>query len=163
MLNDASRILVVGTDKIGDVVLTTPAIAALRKKFPEAKIVGLVSPVAAEVYASSPHLSEHIVFDPGLHMGFLGFWRLVCAHLRRDKFQAVVVFQTRKRVAFALLLSGIPHRIGPYSKWWSWLCYNHGRRQTRSAVEMHEAEYNIQLLRNFGLTVAATRKKPASM
>jgi ADP-heptose:LPS heptosyltransferase len=158
MLNEPSRILLVRTDKIGDVVLTTPAIAALRKKFPKARIVGLVSPVAAELFRSNPHLDEHIVLDPAEYLGFFGWWRLV-RRLRREKFQAAVVFQTRKRVAFALLFSGIRFRIGPYSKWWSWLTYNLGRRQTRSAVEMHEAEYNIQLLKEFGITVADTWEK----
>jgi ADP-heptose:LPS heptosyltransferase len=158
MLNEVSRVLLVRTDKIGDVVLTTPAIAALRKKLPKARIVGLVSPVAAEIFRANPHLDDHIVLDPADYSGFLGFWRLV-RRLRREKFQAAVVFQTRSRVAFALLLSGIRFRIGPYSKWWSWLCYNLGRRQTRSAVEMHEAEYNIQLLKEFGITVADTWEK----
>jgi ADP-heptose:LPS heptosyltransferase len=158
MLNEPSRILLVRTDKIGDVVLTTPAIAALRKKFPKARIVGLVSPVAAELFRSNPHLDEHIVLDPAEYLGFFGWWRLV-RRLRREKFQVAVVFQTRKRVAFALMLSGIRFRIGPYSKWWSWITYNLGRRQTRSAVEMHEAEYNIQLLREFGIAVADTKEK----
>jgi ADP-heptose:LPS heptosyltransferase len=158
MLNDVSRILVVRTDKIGDVVLTTPAIAALRKRLPQAKIVGLVAPVAEDIYRYSPHLDSYILLDPALYSGFLGFWRLV-RRLRAEKFQAVVVFQTKKRVALALLCAGIRHRIGPYSKWWSWLTYNKGRRQNRSAVEMHEADYNIQLLREFGITVADTWEK----
>lgn len=157
MPSEAARILVVRTDKIGDVVLTTPAIAALRKRFPQAKISGLVSPVAADLYRLNPHLDEHIVLDPALYSGFLGFWRLV-RRLRRGKFEAAVVFQTRMPVAFALLFSGIRRRIGPFSKWWSWLCYNRGRRQNRSAVEMHEAQYNIQLLKEFGISVADTKE-----
>lgn len=155
MQNDFSKILVVRTDKIGDVVLTTPAIAALRKKFPNARIVGLVSTTAAEIFQLNPHLDETIVLDPNQYWGFFGFWRLV-GRLRREKFEAAVVFQSKKRVAFALLLSGIRYRIGPLSKWWSWLCFNFGRRQNRSAVEMHEADYNIQLLRFFKITVADT-------
>lgn len=153
--SDFSRILLVRTDKIGDVVLTTPAIAAVRAKFPEARIVGLTSPLGGEIYRLNPHLSERIVLDPALYSGFFGFWRLV-GRLRKEKFEAAVVFQTKMSVALALLFSGIRIRIGPYSKWWSWVSYNRGRRQSRSAVEMHEADYNIQLLRHFGITVADT-------
>jgi len=127
MLNKSTRILLVRTDKIGDVVLTTPAIAALRKKYPEAHLVGLVSTTAAEVYRMNPHLNSHIVLDPNLYTGFLGFWRLV-RRLRKEKLQAAVAFQTKMPVAFALLFAGIRYRIGPYSKWWSWLCFNLGRR-----------------------------------
>jgi heptosyltransferase III len=158
MPNKSTRILLVRTDKIGDVVLTTPAIAALRQKIPAAHLVGLVSPMAAEVYRMNPHLNSHIVLDPALYTGFLGFWRLV-RRLRQEKFQAAIAFQTKMPVAFALLFAGIRYRIGPYSKWWSWLCFNVGRRQNRSAVEMHEADYNIQLLKEFGITVADTWEK----
>src|SRR5688572_14207780 len=128
MLSKVSRILLVRTDKIGDVVLTTPAIAALRKKFPEAKILGLVSTTASEIYRLNPHLNGHIVLDPELYTGFLGFWRLV-RRLRQERFEVAVVFQARLKVGLALVFAGIRYRIGPFSKWWSWLCYNLGRRQ----------------------------------
>lgn len=158
MSEKIDSILVVRTDKIGDVVLTTPAISALRKRYPDAKLTGVVSTVAAEVYKCSPHLNGVIVLDPALYSGFLGFWRLV-RRLRSEKAQVAVVFQAKMRVGLAVLLSGAGVRIGPWSKWWSWLCYNHGRRQNRSAVEMHEADYNIQLLRDLGVTVADTWEK----
>jgi len=158
MKADITSILVVRTDKIGDVALTTPAISALRKRFPKARITGVVSPVAAEIYRSSPHLDSHIVLDPNLYFGFLGFWQLV-RRFRNEKAQVVVVFQATMKVALAVLFSGARMRIGPWSKWWSWFCYNYGRRQNRSAVEMHEADYNIQLLRELGVTVADTWEK----
>lgn len=155
MAENITSILVVRTDKIGDVVLTTPAIAALRKRYPNARITGVVSPVAAEIFKANPHLNEHIVLDPAQYSGFLGFWRLV-RRLRAAAPQAAVVFQTRMPVGLAVLFSGAGVRIGPLSKWWSWLCFNYGRRQNRSSVEMHEADYNIQLLRELGVTVADT-------
>jgi ADP-heptose:LPS heptosyltransferase len=158
MSEDLKSILVVRTDKIGDVVLTTPAIAALRKRYPTARITGVVSSVASEIYHSNPHLTGHIVLDPAIFSGFLGFWRLV-RRLRAEKADAAIVFQASMKVGFAVLLSGARYRIGPLSKIWSWLCYNYGRRQNRSAVEMHEADYNIQLLRELGITVADTWEK----
>ena len=148
----------VRTDKIGDVVLTTPAIAALRKKFPQGRLVGLTSPLASEIYLHNPHLDEVLILDSALYSGFLGFWRLV-ASIRRQKFDAAVVFFCTSKVGLAILFSGITTRIGPLSKWWSWFCFNFGRRQNRSAVEMHEAEYNIQLLKEFGISVAETWEK----
>ncbi|NUM87798.1 MAG: glycosyltransferase family 9 protein, partial [Bdellovibrionales bacterium] len=158
MFKGVDRILVVRTDKIGDVLLTTPAIAALRRQFPAARIVGMVSEVAADVYRSNPHLNDVIVLDPAEYLGFGGLIRLM-GRIRREKFQIAVTFQTGFRVALALRFGGIPYRIGPLSKWWSWLVFNLGRRQIRSAVEMHEADYNIQLLRDFGISVIHTREK----
>jgi heptosyltransferase-3 len=158
LIENVTNILVVRADKIGDVVLTTPAIAALRKKYPKARLTGLVSSVAAEIYKANPHLDETIVLEPALYSGFFGFWRLV-RRLRAVHPQAVVVFQAWLPVGFAVLFSGARFRIGPLSKWWSWLCFNYGRRQSRSSVEMHEADYNIQLLRELGINVADTWEK----
>ena len=157
MLPDVKRILLVRTDKIGDVTLTTPAIAALRKKLPAAHLVGLASSIGAEIYRSNPHLNETIELTEA-HKGFVGFFRLLML-IRRQRFDAVVVFQSRFTIAFLLCLSRIRFRVGPLSKWWSWLFFNRGRRQNRSAVEMHEADYNLQLLRLFDITVAGTKER----
>lgn len=158
MMKSVSRILLVRTDKIGDVLLTTPAIAALRAKFPDAHIVGLASAIGCDIYFSNPHLNNVICIDPDMHSGVMGVFRLA-AKLREEKFDASVVFQTKFSVALAIWMARIRYRIGPLSKWWSWLFYNLGRRQNRSAVEMHEADYNLQLLREFGITVADTWEK----
>jgi heptosyltransferase III len=158
MLNKVNRILLVRTDKIGDVVLTTPAIAALRKKFPDAHIAALVSQTAFDAVKHNPHMNEVWSLDPALYSGVIGFFRLI-SEIREGRYQAAVVFQTKFRVALALWLSRVRYRVGPLSKWWSFILYNLGRRQNRSAVEMHEADYNIQLLKEFGISVADTREK----
>ncbi len=159
MFKKVSRILLIRTDKIGDVVLTTPAIAALRKKLPEAYLAGMVSPIAAAVYQFNPHLDRVLVLESNAYSGIVGFFRLV-RDLRKEKFQVAVAFRTNFFVALAVLFAGIRYRIGGYSKIWSWFVFNMGRRQSRSSVEMHEADYNIQLLRDFGVTVAETNEKP---
>ena len=159
MFKNVSRILLIRTDKIGDVVLTTPAIAALRKKLPEAYLAGMVSPGAAAVYQFSPHLDRVLVLEASIYSGILGFFRLV-RDLRKEKFQVAVAFRTNFPVALAVLFAGIRYRIGAYSKVWSWFVFNMGRRQSRSSVEMHEADYNIQLLRDFGVAVLETNEKP---
>jgi len=158
MIKNVSRILLVRTDKIGDVVLTTPAIAAVRAKFPEAYLVGLTSTIGYEVYSSNPHLNKTICLDDPRYEGFFGLLHLV-SDLNKEKLEVAVVFQASFRVAFAVWFSRIRYRIGPLSKWWSWFFYNLGRRQNRSAVEMHEADYNLQLLRTFGISVADTWEK----
>lgn len=155
---EPSRILIVRTDKIGDVVLTTPAIAALRKRFPQAYLVGLTSPLAGSIFRGNPHLNQTIILDPAQFSGVMGFFRLI-KRIRAEKFEAAVAFQTRMPVAAALFFAGIRYRMGPLSKWWSWIFYNMGRRQNRSSVEMHEADYNIQLLRDFRITVADSWEK----
>ena len=55
------RILIVRLRQIGDVVFTTPAVAALRRQFPDAHLTYLVEPAAAPIVAGNPHLDEVIV------------------------------------------------------------------------------------------------------
>ena len=46
---------------IGDVLLTTPAIRALRRRYPEATLIYLVEELAAPVILANPHVNETIV------------------------------------------------------------------------------------------------------
>ena len=55
------KILLVRLRQIGDVVFTTPAIRALRRRFPDAHLTYIVEPAAAPVVAGNPHLNEVIV------------------------------------------------------------------------------------------------------
>jgi ADP-heptose:LPS heptosyltransferase len=159
VIKNVSRILLVRGDKIGDVVLCTPAIEALREKLPEARISMLVRTQVADVLRGNPDLDAVLEIDPIMHSGPKGFLRLV-QMLRRERFEVAIVFQAPALIAAAVFLSRIPYRIGPYSKWWSWATYNLGMRQTRSNVEMHEADYNLQLLRDLGVAFSGEERRP---
>ena len=50
------RILLVRLRQIGDVVFTTPAVGALRRRFPQAHLAYVVEPAAAPIVANNPHL-----------------------------------------------------------------------------------------------------------
>src|SRR4029079_2141292 len=54
------NILLIRLRMIGDVVFTTPAIRALRRRFPEARLTYLVEHAAAPVVAGNPHIDEVI-------------------------------------------------------------------------------------------------------
>ena len=72
------NILIVRTDRIGDVVLTTPAIKALRQAYPAARISILVTPATYDLVNGNPYLDEILVDDrQGRHKGLFGFLRLV--------------------------------------------------------------------------------------
>ena len=71
------RILIRGTNWIGDVVMTLPALAAIRKTWPGARISVLAKPWVSEIYRLSPDVDEIIVFqEPGRHAGVMGKLRL---------------------------------------------------------------------------------------
>jgi ADP-heptose:LPS heptosyltransferase len=65
------------------------------------------------------------------------------------------VLQTTWKIAAAVFFGKVRYRVGPLSQPYSFLFFNRGIRQRRSQVEMHEADYNLQLLRKLGIRVGA--------
>ena len=65
------KILVIRRDNIGDLACTTPAIAALRKHYPNAEIAGLVNSYNAEVLRGNPNLDHIFVYQKLKHAGGL--------------------------------------------------------------------------------------------
>jgi hypothetical protein len=53
-----NRILIISLHKIGDVLFTTPAIRALKEKFPKAKLTVWVKSRGRAVLENNPHLDE---------------------------------------------------------------------------------------------------------
>lgn len=149
------RILVARPDRIGDVILSTPVIAALRAQYPNAHITFLVRDFVAPLIRGIPEVDAVFIYDPeGRHAGLRGYFRLM-EELKAQRFQISIVLQSTLKLASALFGVGVPNRIGPLSKLHSYLFYNRGSRQRRSLVEMHEADYNLQLLRKLGIRVGS--------
>ncbi len=149
------RILVARPDRIGDVILSTPVIAALRAQYPNAHLTFLVRAFVAPLIRELPGVDSVFIYDPeGRHSGIRGFFRLM-EELKAQRFQISIVLQSTRKLAAALFGVGVPNRIGPLSKIHSYLFYNRGSRQRRSLVEMHEADYNLQLLRKLGIRVGS--------
>ncbi len=107
-LEDVRRILLVRLREIGDVVFTTPAVHALRARFPSAYIAYLVEPRAAPVVGLNPHLDRVIVaprLDPWSDVR-LGL------RLRRERFDLAVDFHGGPRASLITWLSRAPVRVG---------------------------------------------------
>jgi len=66
------KILVMRTDRLGDVILSTPVIANLRKAYPKSHIAFLCRPYTKEVLENNPYLDEIIIYDKNKeHKNFL--------------------------------------------------------------------------------------------
>ena len=68
-LPQKARILIIRRDNIGDLVCTTPAIASLRKQYPNAEIAALVNSYNAEVLRANPNLDHIYVYQKLKHAG----------------------------------------------------------------------------------------------
>ena len=149
------RILVRGTNWIGDAVLTTPALAALRAGFPQAKIAVLVKPAIAELLAGHPAVDEIVLNrDPGPHTG-LGGKLSLARQLSRGRYDLAVLFQNAFEAAAITALAGIPNRYGYATDGRSFLL-THRVPLTPKIRRKHQVEYYLELLRPLGIPVVPT-------
>jgi heptosyltransferase-1 len=118
---DARRILLVRLSAIGDVVMATPLIGALRRSYPGAYIAWLVEPAAAGLLRHNPDLDEVIVWPrgewrelrrAGRHAAWLGAVRDFARGLRRRRFDLAIDAQGLLKSAWWARLSGARVRIG---------------------------------------------------
>jgi heptosyltransferase III len=142
------NILVVRTDRIGDVILTLPTIEALKLNFPNAHVTMLLNSYTSGLVEG---IADVLVYNKDrAPKPFFG----MVAELRRARFDAVVVAYPRFRIALLLWSAGIPVRIGTGYRWYSFL-FNRKIFEHRKTGEKHEAEYNLSLLKGLGCSVSS--------
>ena len=144
------NILIIRTDRIGDVVLTTPAIKALRDAFPEARITILVSPATKDLVDGNELLDDVMLDDRhGEHKGLSGYWKLV-ALIKKQKFDLVINYHTKRRTNLLCFLAGIPVRTGYKNNKFGFLL-NCPVKDERHLGKKHEAQYCLDILREFDI------------
>src|SRR4051794_35604791 len=125
---DLQRILLVRLREIGDVVFTTPAIAALRTRFPAAHLTYIVEPAAAPIVAGNPHLNDVIVAPRGRGIrGSIGDLALG-RRLRAQRYDLAIDFHGGPRASLLTWLSGAPMRLGDEIAGRSWVYTRRGGR-----------------------------------
>lgn len=105
------RILVRGTNWLGDAVMTTPALFRLREKFPGAYIALLIPEKLGQLWLHHPAVNESISFSPDESVF------AVAKKLRAKKFDAALVLPNSPRSAIEVFLAGIPQRTGNARPW----------------------------------------------
>src|SRR6266542_4097790 len=144
------RILLVRLRLIGDVVLTTPAIRAVRETYPDAQISYLVEPLAAPIVQRNPHLDEVIVAAaPTAPWRFWKDVRLGLA-LRRRHFDLAIDFHGGPRSSWFAWASGAPRRIGYEVVGRSWL-YTIRVARPRALRARHTVDNQWDLLDPLGI------------
>lgn len=141
------NILIVRTDRIGDVVLSLPMIDALKARYPSARIGFLVRSYTREIVSGRDGLNLVLLYDDD--RGVEKPLRKILAELRRHRFDAIIVTYPTFRLALLAYLAGIPVRVGTGYRWYS-LLFNRRIYEHRKTAEKHEAEYNLSLLTAVG-------------
>ena len=89
---------------IGDAVMATPALRALRKKFAQAEMVAVLRPYVGDVLAGLDLVDRSIVLDPQGE----GLIR----RLKQERFDLAVLFTNSVRTAWIAWRSGAKRRVG---------------------------------------------------
>ncbi len=142
---EPNRILIIRCDYIGDLLLTTPALLALRRRFPNAHITVLAQPAATPILRANPNIEEVISLlpvwldrnqtlpyhDPKPLRRWLGIitwhWRCCKAayevgkQLRARQFDLAIDFRGDPRHALLMAAAKIPVRIGCANGGWAFL------------------------------------------
>ena len=108
----SEKILLIRLSSLGDIVLTTPAIRAVRAQLPDAYIAMLVGKQSAEVLRENPHLNEIITFDRFAKDKDTGEMLRTVRMLRERAFTLAIDLQRKFRTALLMYFSGATERIG---------------------------------------------------
>jgi ADP-heptose:LPS heptosyltransferase len=94
------------------VVFTTPAIRAIRRRYPAARLTYLVERAAAPIVEHNPHLDEVILADRPRGLARVAYDLRLARRLRAAQFDIVVDFHGGPRSAWLARATGAPTRIG---------------------------------------------------
>ncbi|MFA5165019.1 MAG: lipopolysaccharide heptosyltransferase II [Candidatus Omnitrophota bacterium] len=144
------RILIIRTDRIGDVLLSTPAIKAVRDAYPNAHIAMMVRPYVEDIVDGNPYLDEVILYDKDNEQKGIFATLAFVAGLRRKKFDLAIVLHPTVRSNVIPFLAGIPERVG-YDRKWGFLLTKR-LKDTKHYGEKHEIDYSLDVLRPVGIT-----------
>jgi len=144
--DDEIKILVVQTAYLGDIILTTPLLSALKVIFPKSHLTLLTIPVGKSALRGLKELDEIISYDKhNTEQGLSAFWKKV-KELRAKHFDLAISPHRSFRTALMLGLSGIPVLVGFKNSGLPWI-YHFRIPRNKS---LHEVERNLKLLEPIG-------------
>lgn len=138
------KILIIRTDRIGDLTLTLPLAAEIKKNKPNCTICFLVNNYTKSLVELNNFVDKVIAADS------LSFFQIL-KFLLTEKFDSVLHVYPRAKFAWGTFLAGIKNRIGTGYRWYSFL-FNKKIFEHRKSGDKHELEYNFNLISMLGIS-----------
>ncbi len=146
-MNHDNRILIRGTNWIGDSVMSLAALRELRRLFPHHHLALLVRPWVSGVFEKQEVVDEIIQLEASQST-----WRLLSQLTRRIRhFDTAVLFQNAFQAALITRLAGIPERVGYITDGRALLLTRRARPRIKE-LERHQIYYYLDLLYQTGLS-----------
>lgn len=141
---DLNNILIIKLRYIGDVLLATPVLTALRRQFPAARLTMAVNRGTEDMLKDNPDINDVLVIDRGGLAAEIGFLRDV----RRRRFDCVIDLTDGDRSAAMAWASGARVRIGFNDEHrWRGLLYT----SVVSTSAVHRVERDLAAVRALGI------------
>jgi heptosyltransferase-3 len=151
-----NRILVIKLKQPGDVLVSSPVLAALQEAWPRARISYLVPKGTEEMIADHPLLDQLYVVERRGDSWGQGLSLL--RELRRARFDLVIELSGGDRGAFYTWIAGARERLGfGYGgrAFWHRFCFT--RLLPPPPLRMHMVEHNLDAVRALGIEPLAPR------
>lgn len=151
------NILVIKLRHLGDVLITTSALSALKEAYPDARITMVVNAGTEVMVTGNPDLEEVIPLerdtDQGNGSGLEKNLNLI-KRLRKKQFDLSIDFTIGDRGAFLSTLAGVPERLGfgpkKAKQWWWRLAYT--RTVPQPKPNRHVVESHLDAVRLLGIS-----------
>ena len=143
------RILLIKLRYIGDVILSTPLLPLLRKRFPEASLTFLVNPGTENVLLGNPHLEDIRVIPRDGWVSHIGFLQ----KLRHAQFDGVMDLTDGDRSAFLTYWTGAGIRLG-FNRENRWRGKLYTQVLPSTYGSMHMVDYHAQVLTALGINAS---------
>ncbi len=151
-----NRILVIKLKQPGDVLVSSPVLAALKEVWPRARVSYLVSQGTEEMIADHP-LLERVLVAERRH-ATLGHTFSLLRELRRARFDLALELSGGDRGAFYTRITGARERLGfdhGGRAFWHRFCFT--RLLPSPPLRMHMVEHNLEVVRALGIEPRSPR------
>jgi heptosyltransferase II len=135
-----NRVLIRGTNWVGDAVITLPALREIRRIFPQAQISLLVKPWVAGIFEDLECVDELIAYQ---HTN-VGLWGTI-RQLRPRQFEVAILLQNAFEAALLAWGAGASQRWGFNTQWRSWLL-RQALKLTPDILAKHQIYYYLHLV-----------------
>src|ERR1039457_4782644 len=141
------NLLIVRTDRIGDVILSLPLAELIKKHYPDCRVTYLLKDYTKSLAEGHPFIDDILILrEKKNKISLIDNIK----QIRKYSFDSAIVVYPTFITSLIIFLSRIHHRIGTGYRWYSILFNNKVFEHRKNALR-HELEYNVNLLKYFGI------------
>jgi heptosyltransferase-2 len=151
MRDKSKNIVILRTDRIGEVLLSTAAVDAIKDRHPDARVSFVTSGYSRPLLEDRGDIEQVITAET--MTGGRCFQKAIslAGKLRAGRYDIAIVLNPHKMLHLACFLAGIPRRIG-YDRKWGILLTDRFR-DDRDKGDRHEVECTMELLERAGMDI----------